>query len=71
MRVAEKPAVQTVDATSHSRLTPEAVAAVLSAAGGTEIGADEIRETLAEGAPANADGSIDLFRYLAWVVSDA
>lgn len=51
-----------------ARLAPADVAAVLSKAGG-KVTESQVRQDLAEGAPANADGTIHLIHYAAWLVS--
>lgn len=55
------------------QLNPAAIAAedlarLLSAAGGTPIDANQIRADIDAGAPTNADGSINLVHYAAWLV---
>jgi hypothetical protein len=47
-------------------LTVPQLATVLSAAGGKVIAAD-VEKDLAAGAPTNADGTVHLIRYTAWL----
>jgi len=61
------------DAVHSPQLNPQAMAAadlarLLSAAGGVAIDADEIESDVDAGAPTNADGSINLVLYVAWLV---
>ena len=56
-----------------SRLNPTALAVadlavLLSRSGGTRISPDLIRQDLAAGAPQNADGTVNLIHYAAWLV---
>ncbi|TVQ33617.1 MAG: hypothetical protein EA376_01815 [Phycisphaeraceae bacterium] len=66
-------------ASSQSALNPaalpvEAAAALLSRAGGASGGggitADMLRADIEAGAPTNADGTINLVHYTAWVVRE-
>ena len=52
-------------------LTPDQMAQLLAAAGGRAITEDAIREDIAAGAPANADGTINIVHYAAWLVKQA
>ena len=57
----------------QGQLNPAAIAVedlarLLSAAGGTAIDADQIRADIDAGAPTNADGTINLVHYAAWLV---
>jgi hypothetical protein len=45
-------------------------ALVLSRAGGTSVTESMIREDIAEGAPTNADGTLNLVHYAAWLVKE-
>lgn len=54
-----------------TRLTPDEVAKALSAAGGQKISADQVRADIARGAPTNADGTLHLIHYTAWLASIA
>ena len=56
---------------SPMALTPAQAAKVLSAAAGRKIGEELIREDLAAGAPANADGTINILHYAAWLAREA
>lgn len=49
-------------------IRPADLARLLTAASGRAVSADAIRAHLAAGAPANADGTINLVHYLAWLV---
>ncbi len=53
-----------------NRLTPEQAAKLLSAAAKIRISVDQIREDLDTGAPRNADGTINLMHYAAWMVKE-
>lgn len=58
------------------RLNPAAlsiddIAALLTRAGSREISAAQVRRDLGAGAPQNADGSIHLVHYAAWLASQA
>lgn len=58
------------------RLNPAALsiddtAMLLTRAGGREISPNSIRGDLAAGAPANADGTLHLVHYAAWLASMA
>ena len=48
-------------------MTVAQAARVLSAAGGVLIAEDAIRRHVASGAPASADGKINLVHYAAWL----
>lgn len=45
-------------------------ARLLSAAGGTRVTAEMIRADVAAGAPTNADGTINLVHYAAWLIRE-
>jgi hypothetical protein len=49
-------------------LTVEQAARVLSAAGRTSVSVEMLREDIAAGAPTNADGTMNLVFYAAWLV---
>ena len=51
-----------------NRLLPEQAAKLLSAAAKTRVPAEHITRDLADGAPQNADGTISLVHYCAWLV---
>ena len=58
------------------RLDPAALAvadlaALLTRAGGIRVEARRIEADLADGAPANADGTINLVHYAAWLVKQS
>jgi hypothetical protein len=53
-----------------NRLTPEQAAKLLSAAAKIRISVEQIREDLEAGAPRNADGTINLMHYAAWMVKE-
>jgi len=57
----------------QGRLNPaalpvEAAARLLTAAGGVRVDVEQIRSDIDAGAPTNADGSINLMHYAAWLV---
>jgi len=52
-------------------LTPAQAAKVLSAAGGRRITEQMLLADMDAGAPANADGTINLVHYTAWLVREA
>jgi hypothetical protein len=52
-------------------LTPADAARLLSKAGGQPVRVETIQADLAAGAPANADGTINLVHYAAWQVREA
>ena len=47
------------------------VAKLLSNVGGQQLSEDDIRADLKRGAPTNADGTISLVNYAAWLVRQA
>ena len=53
-----------------NRLTPEQAAKLLSAAAKIRIPAEQITADLESGAPRNADGTINLVHYAAWIVKE-
>jgi hypothetical protein len=53
-----------------NRLTPAQAAKILSAAGGVRIPLKQIEADLAEGAPTNSDGTVNLVHYTAWLVRE-
>jgi hypothetical protein len=53
-----------------SALTIEQVAQVLSAAGGRAISVTMVANDIAAGAPTNANGTINLVMYAAWLLKD-
>jgi hypothetical protein len=52
-------------------LSPGALAELLTRAGGREISPRKVREDVAAGAPTNADGTLHLMHYAAWLASQA
>jgi len=59
----------------NTALNPTALALVdaarvLSAASGGTIDVDMLEEDVASGAPANADGTLNLVHYAAWLLSE-
>jgi hypothetical protein len=63
------------DATVGPRANPAALgvqdaARLLSAAGGQRITVEMIEADVAAGAPTNADGTINLVQYTAWLVKE-
>jgi hypothetical protein len=53
-----------------NRLTPEQAAKLLSAAAKIRIPPEQIAEDLEAGAPRNADGTLSLVHYAAWMVKE-
>ena len=53
-----------------NRLAPEQAAKLLSAAAKVHIPVEQIVEDLAHGAPRNADGTINLMHYAAWMLKE-
>ena len=53
-----------------NRLSPEQAAKLLSAAAKVHIPVEQITEDLDNGAPQNADGTISLMQYCAWMVKE-
>jgi hypothetical protein len=53
-----------------NRITPEKAAKLLSAAAKIRIPAEQIVRDIADGAPQNADGTINLMHYTAWLVKE-
>jgi len=52
-------------------LAPEQLARVLAAAGWQAASVEKIRADIAAGAPTNADGTVNLVQYVAWLVRQA
>jgi hypothetical protein len=52
-------------------LTPADMARLLSKVGGQPVPVEAIHTDLAAGAPVNADGTINLVHYAAWLVREA
>ena len=53
-----------------NRLTVEQAAQLLSAAGRKRIEVESLQQDLADGAPRNVDGTINLVQYAAWLVRE-
>ena len=53
-----------------NRLTPEQAAKLLSAAAKIRVPAEQIAADIEAGAPQNADGTINLVHYAAWLVKE-
>ena len=52
-------------------LTIEQLAKILAASGGRQITEDMIRADIKAGAPTNADGTINLIYYVAWLLRES
>ena len=50
-------------------LKPEELVRALKAAGSRTISEETVAADIAAGAPANADGTVDIFLYAAWVLA--
>ena len=50
-------------------LKPEELIRALEAAGSRTISEETVAADIAAGAPANADGTVDIFLYAAWVLA--
>jgi hypothetical protein len=53
-----------------NRLTVEQAAKLLSAAAKIRVSTEQIMEDLEAGAPRNAEGTINLMHYAAWMVKE-
>ena len=53
-----------------NRLTPAQAAKLLSAAAKLKIPVEQIKQDLADGAPTNVDGSLNLMHYAAWLAGE-
>ena len=53
-----------------SKLTPQQTAELLSRLGEVAVDTDSVEDDLADGAPTNADGTLNLMRYNAWLVRE-
>jgi hypothetical protein len=53
-----------------SKLTPHQTAELLTRLGSDPVGAESVEADLADGAPVNADGSLNAMRYCAWLVRE-
>ncbi len=56
--------------TSLGHITVDDLAKYLSAMGGEKITPERIREHIAAGAPTNADGTMHLIEYAAWLTRE-
>lgn len=61
---------QQVTAPRLMSMTPEQVATLLRHAGSEHLSVEAIRTDLAAGAPTNADGTLNLVAYGAWLVRE-
>ena len=52
-----------------TKISPADLAKLLSKAGGVAVSAETIQADLEAGAPQNADGTIHLIHYTAWLVA--
>lgn len=52
-------------------MTPAELAALLTRAGASDVGETEIATDVEAGAPTNADGTINLVHYTAWLVAQS
>lgn len=52
-------------------MTPAELAALLKRAGASDVGETEIATDVEAGAPTNADGTINLVHYTAWLVAQS
>ena len=57
-------------ALNPNSLTPADVARLLTRAGGQPVRVETIQADLGAGAPANADGTLNLVHYAAWLVRE-
>lgn len=57
-------------ALNPNSLTPADTARLLTQAGGQPVRVETIQADLAAGAPANADGTLNLVHYAAWLVRE-
>ena len=51
-------------------LSPEDLARILTASGWKPVTVEMIRDDLADGAPTNPDGTINLVQYAAWLIRE-
>jgi len=56
---------------SPQALSLEDVARILTASGGRPVTVEMIRADIDEGAPTNADGTLNLVAYAAWLVRES
>ncbi|MFQ5495691.1 MAG: hypothetical protein ACE5EX_09965, partial [Phycisphaerae bacterium] len=64
------PAAADAATLNPAAMTPADLAHVLSAVGGRPVAVEQIEADLAAGAPTNADGTIHLVRYTAWLLKE-
>lgn len=57
-------------ALNPNRLTVEQLAKLLSAAARVQIPPHQIQDDVEEGAPQNADGTLNLVHYTAWLLQE-
>jgi hypothetical protein len=53
-----------------NRLTPAQAAKLLSAAAKVQVPVEKIEQDIADGAPSNADGTLSLVGYAAWLLKE-
>jgi len=58
-------------AADPARLTPEALAALLTRSGEQEITEEDIGADIRAGAPTNTDGTLSLVLYSAWLAGES
>ena len=68
--MAENPGAEAASGLNPSALIPLNAARLLTKASGHSIAVETIQADLAAGAPANADGTINLVHYAAWLVRE-
>jgi hypothetical protein len=68
--MAENSEAEAANSLNPNALTPVNAARLLTKGSGHSINAETIRADLAAGAPANADGTINLVHYAAWLVRE-
>jgi hypothetical protein len=69
--MAEESKTTAASSLNPSALTPLNAARLLTKASGHTITVDMIQADLAAGAPVNADGTLNLIHYAAWLVQEA
>lgn len=52
-------------------MTPQQMALILSKAAGKEIAEEQIKQDIADGAPVDADGNLNMLSYAAWLARAA
>jgi len=63
----ESPSLDAKATLNPSALSLADAARILSAAGGQRVTVEMLQEDVAAGAPTNADGTINLLHYAAWM----